>query len=97
MTNLTSWKTPVDAVAEIVNRLENGRHVILSFGRFEAEEDYLLVSNILTQRIRDKWVKGDRDLQRAAPAAAPRPLVIVVEGGPQAAQPWPRARRPLGR
>ena len=27
-------------------------------GRFEAEEDYLLVSNILTRRIRDKWVKA---------------------------------------
>jgi len=72
-------ETPaVDAVAEIVNRLENGRHVILSFGRFEAEEDYLLVSNILTRRIRDKWVKAT-DSYKGGGGSAPRPLVIVVE------------------
>jgi len=70
---------PVDAVAEIVNRLENGRHVILSFGRFEAEEDYLLVSNILTRRIRDKWVKATEQYKSGTGASSPRPLVIVVE------------------
>jgi len=72
-------KPAVDAVAEIVNRLENGRHVILSFGRFEAEEDYLLVSNILTRRIRDKWVKATERYKSGAGASSPRPLVIVVE------------------
>src|SRR5690606_17183989 len=72
-------KPAVDAVAEIVNRLENGRHVILSFGRFEAEEDYLLVSNILTRRIRDKWVKATEAHKGGQSGSAPRPLVIVVE------------------
>ena len=72
-------KPAVDAVAEIVNRLENGRHVILSFGRFEAEEDYLLVSNILTRRIRDKWVKATEAYKGGTAVASPRPLVIVVE------------------
>lgn len=72
-------KPAVDAVAEIVNRLENGRHVILSFGRFEAEEDYLLVSNILTRRIRDKWVKATEAHKGGLGGSAPRPLVIVVE------------------
>jgi DNA helicase HerA-like ATPase len=72
-------KPPVDAVAEIVNRLESGRHVILSFGRFEAEEDYLLVSNILTRRIRDRWVAATERHKGGFGGAAPRPLVIVVE------------------
>ncbi len=72
-------RPPVDAVAEIVNRLENGRHVILSFGRFEAEEDYLLVSNILTRRIRDKWVKATEAYKSGMGGSSPRPLVIVVE------------------
>ena len=70
---------PVDAVAEIVNRLEHGRHVILSFGRFESEEDYLLVSNILTRRIRDRWVEATEQHKGGHTQAAPRPLVIVVE------------------
>jgi DNA helicase HerA-like ATPase len=72
-------KPPVDAVAEIVNRLESGRHVILSFGRFEAEEDYLLVSNILTRRIRDRWVAATERHKGGLGGSAPRPLVIVVE------------------
>jgi DNA helicase HerA-like ATPase len=73
-------KPAVDAVAEIVNRLEHGRHVILSFGRFEAEEDYLLVSNILTRRIRDRWVAAtERHKGGFGDTPPPRPLVIVVE------------------
>ncbi|MBP6017021.1 MAG: ATP-binding protein [Candidatus Promineofilum sp.] len=72
-------KPVVDAVTEIVNRLEHGRHVILSFGRFESEEDYLLVSNILTRRIRDRWVEATEQHKGGHTTAAPRPLVIVVE------------------
>ena len=73
-------KPPADVVTEIVNRLENGHHVVLSFGRFEAEEDYLLVSNVLTRRIRERWVEATESYKaRQAGATAPRPLVIVVE------------------
>ncbi len=72
-------KPAVDAVAEMVNRLDNGHHVILSFGRFEAEEDYLLVSNILTRRIRDRWVKSTEAYKSGVSVTSPRPLVIVVE------------------
>lgn len=67
-----------DAVQAIVDKLENGRHVILSFGEFDEELDYLLVSNILTRRIRQRWVKKT-EAHKSRGAAAPRPLVIVVE------------------
>lgn len=54
-------ETPAtDAVSAIVDKLENGRHVILSFGEYDSELDYLLVSNILTRRIRQHWVKKKR-------------------------------------
>ncbi len=67
-----------DAVAAIVNKLENGRHVILSFGDYDSELDYLLVSNVLTRRIRRHWVKKTEAYKsRAEPA--PRPLAIVIE------------------
>jgi len=68
----------VDAVAAIVDKLENGRHVILSFGEYDNELDYLLVSNILTRRIRQKWVKKT-EAYKGKQEPAPRPLLIAIE------------------
>lgn len=67
-----------DAVKAIVDQLENGRHVILSFGEYDSELDYMLVSNVLTRRIRQQWVdKTER--HKSFGEAPPRPLVIAIE------------------
>ncbi|MDX1413698.1 MAG: DUF87 domain-containing protein [Candidatus Promineifilaceae bacterium] len=68
-----------DAVMAIVDKLENGRHVILSFGAHESDLDYLLVSNILTRRIRDHWVRKTEQHKSLAQHPAPKPLLIAVE------------------
>jgi DNA helicase HerA-like ATPase len=68
-----------DAVSAIVDKLENGRHVILSFGDYETDLDYLLVSNILTRRIRDHWVKKTVAYKSLGSQPAPRPLLIAIE------------------
>lgn len=67
-----------DAVKEIINKLENGRHVILSFGEYDNDLDYLLVSNILTRRIRQHWVE-QTEAHKTNGTAAPRPLLIAIE------------------
>jgi DNA helicase HerA-like ATPase len=67
-----------DAVSAIVDKLENGRHVVLSFGDYDNELDYLLVSNILTRRIRQHWVKKTEQFKSKG-GAAPRPLLIAIE------------------
>jgi uncharacterized protein len=67
-----------DAVTAIVDKLEHGRHIILSFGEYENDLDYLLVSNILTRRIRQHWVRKTEEYKTHG-GAAPRPLVIAVE------------------
>jgi DNA helicase HerA-like ATPase len=69
----------MDAVEAIVDKLENGRHVVLSFGKYESDLDYLLVSNVLTRRIRERWVKKTEAYRSGGSEQAPRPLVIVVE------------------
>ncbi len=71
-------KPASDGIGEIVKALEAGQHVILSFGSHESDLDYLLVSNLLTRRIRDVWQKRT-DAFRGAGEKEPRPLVIVVE------------------
>ncbi len=67
-----------DPVSAIVDKLENGRHVILSFGEYDDDLDYLLVSNILTRRIRKHWVK-QTEAHKTHGHAAPRPLLIAIE------------------
>lgn len=67
-----------DAVTAIVDKLENGRHVILGFGEYDSDLDYLLVSNLLTRRIRQHWVRKTEQYKTMG-AAAPRPLLIAIE------------------
>jgi DNA helicase HerA-like ATPase len=71
-------KPASDSVGEIIRALEAGQHVILSFGQHESDLDYLLVSNLLTRRIRDAWERRTNQF-RTTGKDEPRPLVIVVE------------------
>lgn len=67
-----------DPVQAIVDKLENGRHVILGFGEYDNDLDYLLVSNILTRRLRQHWVRRTEQ-HKTAGAAPPVPLLIAIE------------------
>jgi hypothetical protein len=71
-------KPAADGIDEVIKALEAGQHVILSFGKFESDLDYLLVSNILTRKIRDRWEQRTNDF-RTGSGAEPRQLVITVE------------------
>ena len=72
-------ETPAaDSVGEVIKALEAGQHVVLSFGHFESDLDYLLVSNLLTRRIRDAWEKRTNAF-RTTGKDEPHPLVIVLE------------------
>ncbi|MDI6769946.1 MAG: ATP-binding protein [Anaerolineales bacterium] len=68
-----------DSVSEIIKALEGSQHVILSFGqKYETDLDYLLVSNLLTRRIRDAW-EAKTNAFRSSGKNEPRQLVIVLE------------------
>ncbi len=71
-------KPAADSVREIIQSLENGQHVVLSFGGHESDLDYLLVSNLLTRKIRAAWEHRTNEF-RTHGREEPRPLVIVVE------------------
>ncbi len=69
-----------DTVSHIINSLEAGQHVVLSFGAYESDLDYLLVSNLITRRIRQAWEERTNNFRsKKGEVAEPRPLVIVVE------------------
>jgi hypothetical protein len=71
-------KPAADAVGEVIKALEAGQHVVLSFGDHENDLDYLLVSNLLTRRIREAWEKRTNRF-RSHGEKEPRQLVIVLE------------------
>lgn len=72
-------KPASDGVSEIVKALEAGQHVVLSFGKHESDLDYLLVSNLLTRRIREVWERRTNEYRGQKGGKEPRPLVVVVE------------------
>ncbi len=68
-----------EGLQQIIDALEAGRHVILSFGDYDNELDYLLVTNLLTRKIREHWVKRTDAHRTGKEKTPPRPLVVVVE------------------
>jgi hypothetical protein len=67
-----------DSISEIIKSLEAGQHIVLSFGDHDKDLDYLLVTNLLTRRIRQAWERRTNEY-RTKGESEPRPLVIVLE------------------
>jgi DNA helicase HerA-like ATPase len=67
-----------DTLGEIIKHLEVGQHVVLTFGENEKDLDYLLVTNLLTRKIREAWEEKTNSF-RSSGKDEPRPLVIAVE------------------
>ena len=70
-----------DSLGEIIKALDSSQHVILSFGKYETDLDYLFVTNLLTRRIRERWEERVNSFRSGSKGKTdePRPLVIVVE------------------
>lgn len=71
-------KSASHGVKMLIDQLQAGKHIILSFGKFESDLDYLLVSNIITRKIREAWI-SKTDNFRTHKQDEPRPLVVVLE------------------
>ena len=73
-------KPAANALQQMIDNLDNGQHVVLSFGEYERDLDYLFVSNLLTRRIREVWEQRTNAFRSGKNGAMePRPLVIAVE------------------
>ncbi len=67
-----------DTLQEIIRLLEAGNHIVLSFANHETDLDYLLVTNLITRRIREAWEKKTNEA-RSREGGEPRQLVVVLE------------------
>ncbi|MBI4498825.1 MAG: ATP-binding protein [Chloroflexi bacterium] len=67
------------SVQAILDYLESGRHVILEFGRYGSDPTaYVLVANLLTRRIHERWVELT-EKALGDPVQMPPTLVITIE------------------
>ena len=68
-----------DSVQRILEHLDREMHVVLEFGRYGNDLNaYILVANLLTRRIHDRYVSRKEEAEGGV-GAEPRPLVITVE------------------
>ena len=68
---------PESAVDTILKYLEKGMNVVLEFGRFRDVTTYVLVANLLTRRIYDRYQALVE--QATKESEKPQPLVITIE------------------
>ena len=73
-------KANTSAIDRMIDALSHGRHVVLEFGRYGDPLSYMLVSNILTRRIRRRWVEQtELYLRTKNDSDKPRQLMITIE------------------
>ena len=71
---------PTAAIDRMIDQLSHGRHVVLEFGRYGDSLSYMLVANIITRRIRRRWVEKTDEFTRTKNVAdRPRQLMITIE------------------
>ena len=68
-----------DITEKIIQHLERGNHVVLEFGGYGNDlTAYILVSNLLSRRIHERYV-ALTDAAEGNRGKKPRPLIIVIE------------------
>lgn len=71
-------ETSENSVSRILHYLQQGKHVVLEFGRYTDITAYILVANLITRRIYDRYRE---QVEEATAAGVPGPhhLVICIE------------------
>ena len=84
-----------DVLDELLEAVEAGKSVVLEFGRYNALLVYLLVANVITRRLRDRYEAKYETYERTQREAdRPRQLLITIEEahkflGPETARETP--------
>ncbi len=71
---------PHNYIKEILNLLDGGKHIVVEFGSQGNMLSYMLVTNMITRRIHNAYVKkAEKFLQSQKITDRPRQLVITIE------------------
>ncbi|MBC7264193.1 MAG: ATP-binding protein [Chloroflexi bacterium] len=73
-------EAPFSVIDDMVNTLDTGQHIILTFGRHNSVLDYILVANLITRRVRKLYEEKMRRFEETRDEAdRPRQLMITIE------------------
>lgn len=84
-----------DAIEELFEALDRGHSVVLQFGRYKSLLVYLLVANVITRRLRDRYERKMETYEATqSEADKPQQLLITIEEahnflGPETARETP--------
>lgn len=71
---------PQNYVAQILEALDQGKHIVVEFGSQSNMLSYMLSTNVISRRIHQAYVrKAERFLQTKNPGDRPNQLVITIE------------------
>ena len=68
----------VDVLDELMEYLGRGKSIVFEFGKYSTLDVYLLVANVITRRIRDRYEKLTNEYRRTK-KNKPRQLMITIE------------------
>lgn len=87
-----------DVIEALMETLERGKSVVFEFGRYDDLKVYLLVANVITRRLREKYEdRTTRYLQSQNPADKPHPLIITIEEAHKFLSPGIAHETPFGK
>ncbi len=76
----SSRQSGQDVIEALVETLDRGKSVVFEFGRYDDLKVYLLVANVITRRLRERYEdKTMRYLQDPDRNEKPHPLIITIE------------------
>lgn len=87
-----------DVIEALLEALDAGKSVVFEFGRYDDLRVYLLVANVITRRLRDRYeAKSATFVRTNNPADKPNPLIITIEEAHKFLSPGSAHETPFGK
>ena len=87
-----------DVIKALISYIDEGKSIVLEFGKYDDLKVYLLVANVITRRLRDAYErKTSTYLQSKNEADKPKPLIITIEEAHKFLSPGIARETPFGK
>ncbi len=87
-----------DVIKSLISYIDEGKSIVLEFGKYDDLKVYLLVANVITRRLRDAYErKTSVYLQSKNEADKPKPLIITIEEAHKFLSPGIARETPFGK
>ncbi|MEM1128196.1 MAG: ATP-binding protein [Bacteroidota bacterium] len=93
-----SSRGQIDVIDQLLEAIDAGKSIVLEFGRYDSLRVYMLVANVLTRRLRERYEDRVATYQRTQDEAdKPNPLLITIEEAHKFLMPGIARETPFGK